>query len=104
MLACNPTPGYRRLMRLQGKRAAALLRRAERILPSLPLGAALVVSVITELHWEWIRELEARGWDNTSGPRVRVSTVGKVQLTAGTIWRTLVSSARSRSKATVAGP
>ena len=55
--------GLRRLVRLQSRRATALLRRAEAALPDMTLGQALVVGVLIELHHELVRSLAARDFD-----------------------------------------
>jgi len=89
IVAGTATTQYRRLVRLQARRAAALLRRAEKILPALPLGATLLISVIIDLHWEIYGELKARDYDNLSGPRVRVSTLRKALCTVRSIGRSV---------------
>jgi phytoene/squalene synthetase len=91
---------FRRLVRLQSRRASALLRRAEAALPAMSVGQALVVGVIIELHHELVRSLGERGFDclppaassADSGAsaigedfkRVRVSTSRKVGVTVAT--------------------
>ena len=97
------SPGFKKLIRLQGRRASALLRKAETSLPRMTRLQALLVGVLIELHHELYRSLEERGFDclpaytggeaegsasaGASGEdakRVRVSTSRKISITAST--------------------
>ena len=77
---------FRRLVRLQSRRATALLRRAARALPRMRRGQALLVAVLIELHHALNDELQARDFDSISlgDDRVRVPTARKVLLTVTT--------------------
>ena len=86
------TPAYRRLVRLQGLRAAALLSRAETALPRVPRAPAILIAVLIELHRALLQALRARGYDNLSGDRVRVSSTSKLWITLRTTARVLLAS------------
>ena len=88
-----PPAAYRRLVRLQGRRAAALLSRAEEALPHVPLASAVMIGVLIDLHRSLNDEMRARGFDTVSreAERVRVPTLGKLGITARTAARVLLA-------------
>jgi len=86
----EPTAQYRQLLRWQGRRASALLARAEKALPRIPVASAVLVAVLIELHRALLQQIREQGFDNLSGERMRVSTVGKVGITIRTAARVLL--------------
>ena len=90
-----PTAEYQRLLRLQGRRAAVLLSRAEQSLSKLPSTAtAVAVAVLIELHRALLQQLRDSSYNNLSAQavgarRLRVSPVWKVLITARTAARVL---------------
>jgi 15-cis-phytoene synthase len=91
----EPTAEYQRLLRLQGRRAAVLLARAEQSLPKLPSTAtAVAVAVLIELHRALLQQMRDSSYDNlraqaVGARRLRVSSVWKVVITARTAARVL---------------
>jgi phytoene synthase len=86
------TARYRKLVRLQARRASALLDRAEEAVPRMQPAAAALVTVLIELHRELRRELASRGYDNLSGERVRVGTARKVRISVTAVLRVVLGS------------
>ena len=84
-------PSKRRPAWRQARRAAALLRTAEKAVPALPASAQLLVAVLIDLHHELLAELRAREYNNVDGPRIRVSTSRKLVVSLRTALTRLVA-------------
>lgn len=95
------TDRYKRLIRLQVRRAAALLNRAEESLESMTPATALLVALIIDLHRELVSEIQVRDYDNLNGKRVRVSTLGKFRVGASTSLRILLATLTGRPRGSV---
>ena len=115
----HASPALRRLVRMQSRRAGALLAKAEAALPQMDRATAMVVGVLIELHQELNEQIRQRNYDTltnlapaSSGVednaeaadgRVRVSTVRKATVTANTVASVLLRGPRCVSQ-TASGP
>ena len=71
-------PAFRRLVRLQARRASVLLDRAAAAVPSMDRGQALLVAVLIELHHELLDALRECDYDSLRGDRIRVPSSRKI--------------------------
>lgn len=81
------SPRFRALAESVAARAREYYARAAARLPADDRQALIAAELMGAVYWNLLRRLAAQGFDVFTGPRVRLSRVAKLYLTARTWWR-----------------